>query len=74
MLWDVCIYARMQHLLDYLDNFGWWRRFTYMGDLSELTFRYGVVTMNHKRNITFAEQCKELHPARLRAITVYNSR
>ena len=52
MLWDVCFYARMQHLLDYLDNFGWWRRFAYMGDLSELTFRYGVAAMNHKRNIT----------------------
>jgi hypothetical protein len=64
----------MQHLLDDLDNFGWWRRFTYVGELSELTFRYGVVAMNDKRNITFAEQCKEVRPARLPGITVCDNR
>jgi hypothetical protein len=74
-LWEVLRSSpSMQHLLDDLDNFGWWRRFTYIGDLSELTFRYGVVTMNHKRNITFAEQSKEVHSARLPGITVYDNR
>jgi hypothetical protein len=63
-----------QHLLDDLDNFGRWRRLAYVGDLSELTFRYGVVAMNDKRNITFAEQSKEVRPARLPGITVYHNR
>jgi hypothetical protein len=64
----------MQHLLDDLDNFGGRRRLIYMGDLGELTIRYGVAAMNHERNITFAQQCKELHSARLPGITVYDNR
>jgi hypothetical protein len=64
----------MQDLLDELDNFGGRRSLSYMGDMRELTFRYGVAAMNHERNITFAEQSKELHPARLPGITVYNNR
>ena len=68
------MYARMQHLLDDLDNFGRWHRLAYMGDLSELTFRYGVVAMNHKRNITFAEQPKKVHSASLPGITIYDNR
>ena len=64
----------MEHLLDDSDNFGGWRRLGHMGDLRELTFRYGVAAINHERNITFTEQCKEVHPARLPGITVYNNR
>ena len=64
----------MQQLLDDLDNFGRRRRLAYIGDLSELTFRYGFVAMNHERIIAFAKQCKELHPAGLPSITVYNYR
>jgi hypothetical protein len=64
----------MQHLLDDLDNFGGRRRLAYMGHLGELTFRYGVAAMNHKRNTAFTEQCKELHRTGLPGITVYDSR
>ena len=63
-LWEVRLSARMQHLLDDLDNFGGRRRLAYMGHLGELTFRYGVAAMNHK----------ELHRTGLPGITVYDSR
>ena len=64
----------VQHLLDDLDNFGRWRRLAYIGDLSELTFCNGVVAVNHKRNIAFAEQSEEVNSARLPSITVYDNR
>jgi hypothetical protein len=63
-----------QQLLDDLDNFGGWRRLAYIRNLNELTFRHGVVAMNHKRNIKFPEQSKEVQPARLPGITVYDNR
>jgi hypothetical protein len=63
---EVRLYAQMQNLLDDLDNIGGCHRLAYMGHLGKLVFRYGVAAMDQKRNITFAEQCKELDPARLR--------
>jgi len=71
-LWEVRLSARMQHLLDDLDNLegGAGLPTWALGR----THRYGVAVMNHKRKTTFTEQCKELHRTGLPGITVYDSR